>query len=304
MFATRPVVLHRLVLLAFLFLPLAVTGCGLDCFDDGALEAAYRDGEDTARAANQVDHDRGRADGLALDRTAGAAEGRTEGYRAGYDAGYESAGGYPAGYDVGYALGWDYGAADPIACSTGADDGWSDGEALGYDDGWNDAWPAGWDDGYAAGWDDGQGSCAAGATAAVPKKAQPTAAKASSDSDDERTCYRRGYARALDTGAYDRGLAEGKRDNPEYQAGYREVFPAAQVEGRAAGERAGRDDGERDGYDDGYAAGYDRVYADCYDDTYRDGYAAGWDDGWTAGWDDGWPTGYDDGYADGVAACP
>src|SRR5215510_1023815 len=106
-----------------------LAGCqngALDCFDGGSLEAAYLDGEHAAEAANAVNYDLGKRDGMALTRSDGEREGATEGYAAGRTAGYNGPSGYAAGYAEGATAGQADGLADPSACASGASAGHGD----------------------------------------------------------------------------------------------------------------------------------------------------------------------------------
>jgi flagellar biosynthesis/type III secretory pathway protein FliH len=273
---------------------LVASGCQkLDCFDGGALEAAYVEGQQSAAERNAAEFDRGRRDGLALTAEDGRRDGQRDGYEAGFDDGYYGPGGYAGGYNQGYDDGHDDGVADPAACEDGADLGAADGDADGFATGDADGYDVGFGDGYDAGFGDAIASCPAarltGVTAAAPV-----------DEGDQRTCFDRGYRQTLDARAYDRGLAEGKRDNPDYQRGYAEAYPPAFAAGRSDGAIAGYNDGYDAGYDAGYDEGYEAVFADCYDAAYTDAFDGGYSDGYDDGYDDGYGEGYDDGYDDGA----
>jgi hypothetical protein len=294
-----PLFAMRVVLLALLAL---VTACNqLDCFDQGELEAAYHDGGRAAQTANAANYDRGRADGLALKRPAGERDGNTEGYAAGHDAGYHSTAGYPAGYSAGTAPGQIAGLADPAACTTGAGDGYADGRQAGYSDAFDTASGDAYDIGYDAGFADGVATCADGSTLTGNVARTDSAAPADTlpRSKDARVCYGRGFDAAMDVNAYARGLDDGKRANPDYQAGYHATYPAAfahgQGDGITAGYQDGYEDGYRRGYDDGYAVNYDACYEGAHAHGYDAGYADGWDAGYSSGYDDGYTSGYDDG---------
>ena len=306
--AELPTVTFRLVALAStLALAVAGSGCDVDCFDEGDLEAAYRDGQRAGAAISAADYERGRGDGLALDRAAGAVDGQAEGRAQGYADGYDSSAGYRGGYGDGHARGWDDGVADPTACKTGGDTGWYEGDAAGADAAWQQAWSEAHEDGYDAGWYAGE-ACTNRAVQLAPTPTEVEAAPAPTQDEvedgDVRTCYRRGFASTSDEDAYGNGLAAGKRDNPEYQTGYREAYPRGHADGVHEGVVAGYDAGMHDGYSAGYTEGYDQIYGGCYQLGYDDGYASGWNRGWAAGWDAGWAAGYEAGFAEAVARCP
>ncbi len=101
-----------------------LAGCdSLDCLDGAALEASYRDGEQTAAERNQSELERGRQEALRLTRRDGETDGYNDGYDAVYYDCYDQA--YPDGYNAGYDDGF-YGGLD-AGYSEGYDDGYSDG---------------------------------------------------------------------------------------------------------------------------------------------------------------------------------
>jgi hypothetical protein len=273
-------------------------GCGIDCFDGAELEAAYRAGEALAAEANRAAYDRGRADGLALTRADGERDGDADGYATGYADGYEGPFGYAGGWNEGYVYGNDAGLSDPSACSTGAADGHAAGASAGHSDAWDAGWTDGWNVGYSDGWYAGNSTCA-GKPAARTSAAPATADDDPPDPDDLRACKAYGYDDAVDPAAYSRGFEDGKRANPEYQAGYQAAFTAAYQRGVPDGEADGWFDGYTDGYASGFAEGYDVAYLSCWDQAwqygYDEGFAGGWDSGWSSGYSDGYSEGYDDG---------
>jgi hypothetical protein len=184
-------------------------GC-VDCFDGAELEAAHREGEVEALAINHVEYGRGYDRGSLLTYDDGLADGDRDGYADGHYDGYYSELGYPRGYDDGFVEGQHEGLFNPNACTSGADQGWVDGENNGYNTGWDEGHGLGWDDGYADGLADGSASC--------------ELALARLERDEAQICHERGYDRRLDRGAFDRGYADGKRDNVDYQAGYSEQY--------------------------------------------------------------------------------
>jgi hypothetical protein len=106
-----------LILLAVL-----ATGCdGLDCFDDGPLEQAYRDGEARAQIDNATEFERGKQAGLALTFADGERDGAADGYADGFSTGYAI--GYGAGFFDGHVAGSGDGARDPAACAATATPG-------------------------------------------------------------------------------------------------------------------------------------------------------------------------------------
>jgi flagellar biosynthesis/type III secretory pathway protein FliH len=259
------------------------TACDrLDCFDGAQLESAYRTGEAQAAAENQAAFERGRTDGLAATR----ADGEREGWQAGYDDGY--ADGYEEMYDDGYDRGWVDGGNGAVdaGCSAGAADGDGDGYDAGYGDGHDAGYEDAYGDGWNTGWNDGAATC--------------PAARKRPDPEDVRACQVRGHDAVIDPWAYARGLDEGKRLNPEYQAGFQEAYPRGWSAGAPVGRDAGWDAGYADGHAAGWEAGFEAGYVSCYDQVYAAAYADGWDSGYTAGWDTGWYAGYDSGYAEGA----
>ena len=86
--------------------------------------------------------------------------------------------------------------------------------------------------------------------------------------------------RIVDATAYDRGRAEGKRQNPDYQEGYLATYPPAWDRGRRDGISAGYSDGWNDGYSSGYDVGYATVYDGCYSGAYSSSYDSAYDRGW------------------------
>ena len=281
-----------LLIAAFLALP----ACKIDCFDDAELEAAYREGEQAAIDANAVEFDRGKTTGLSLTYADGERDGAVEGYEDGYGTGYTSIAGYPSGYSAGFDRGNSDGVFDPTACTNGSADGLADGDMAGYTDGYDAAYQEGFDTGYPVGYDDGAATCNAAARTLAPPPSGD-----GSDPDDVRHCYDRGFDKLLDPFAYERGLAEGKRLNPEYQAGYVTTYAPNFDRGERDGVVAGYSDGWNDGYATGYATGYASVYDGCYNGSYSSAYSAGYDDGWEVGWPAGYDAGYYDGYSDGAA---
>lgn len=271
-----------------------ISACDVDCFDDAELEASYREGEQAAVAANAAHYDEGRVAGLSLTKQDGERDGLYEGYDDGYGTGYGHA--FPIGYNDGYSRGHTEGYLDPAACSDGSSDGFDDGDYDGYEAGYDDAHADGYDVGYGVGYDTGLETCGGEAVAARTDAAPADDAK---KSDDEKLCYRRGFEKIDDPTSYDRGLAEGKRLNPDYQAGYQSTYPAAFDRGDRDGTSAGYSDGWNEGFASGYAEGYAIVYDGCYASSYStafdDAYEDGWDDGWGSGWDSGYAAGYSDG---------
>jgi flagellar biosynthesis/type III secretory pathway protein FliH len=286
---------------------IAVTGCDdLNCFDDGPLEASYTEGTAAAERENALQFDAGKAAGLRLTRADGARDGERDGYDAGFSEGYELA--YGAGHADGEADGFDDGATDPGACAAGTSDGRADGEADGYADSYDAGFADGAATGYNEGFADGSETCTGGekrrapADLVLPTSAtqgrvplEPAPAQTGADPEELRQCRARGYDSALDEFAYLRGFAEGKRENPDYQAGYREAFPIAHARGYSDGGNAGYSDG----YDDGYANGYDAAFGAAYDSCYATGYDDGYDSGSSNGYDPGFSAGYSSGYSDG-----
>jgi hypothetical protein len=277
----------RLLALAALASTL-LAGC-VDCFDGAELEAAYREGEAQAEDINAGEYQRGRLDAAQLTFEDGLADGDADGYAAGYNDGFYGLLGYASGFELGYLDGHDDGVFDPTACDAGANDGYVAGHYDGYDHGWSDGYTIAYDDGYEIGIADGESSCDFLAIEL--------------ERDEPQICRDRGYDHTLDRGAFDRGYADGRRDNPEYQAGYAARFDPAYEIGHADGQIDGWDAGYVDGYDGGYIDGYDAAYYDCRDQAYPDGF----DDGYAAGWDASLGPGFDDGYAsgfeDGRAEC-
>ena len=275
----------------------ANAGCDdLNCFDGAGLEAKYNEGADIAAAENAAQFEQGKTFGLSLTRADGEREGAAAGYSDGYSAGYNSPDGYDAGYQDAYDEGSSDGAFDGSACSSGTSDGYSDGRSDGYDDAYSDGYSEGYSDGESSGASDGEAACEAPEVARVAgggttgslalvknrMKSTPSIAPQPEDHADDvdpeeaRVCYKRGYDDSYDYLAYERGVSEGKRLNPEYQAGFRSTYDAAYAAGVLDGIDAGYRDGSIDGYDDGY------------DDGGSDGYDAGYDDGYSNGYDDGW----------------
>lgn len=300
----------------------ANAGCdSLNCFDGAGLEAKYDEGVERAAVVNGEHFAQGKAAGLALTRTDGERDGEREGYDAGFSAGYHSAEGYAAGYADAYDDGAIDGSYDTNACAAGGADGYADGSSDGYGDAYSDGHADGYSSGYSAGGADGAAACDApalvggsaklagarttGAFATVASRGerapvaapQGTTPPAGDDVDphDARVCYDRGFDENYNADAFDQGLAEGKRLNPEYQAGYRATFDPAFARGERDGVSAGYADGALDGYDDGYADAAGAIYDGCY----ADGYSAGYADGGASGYDAGYGDGYDSGYTDG-----
>nr|MBA2539141.1 hypothetical protein [Deltaproteobacteria bacterium] len=201
---------------------LAVTGCDrVDCFDNGPNEAGYREGEDTARAENAASFTRGKTAGLALTRADGEADGLAEGYDDGFATGFDR--GYGVGYSDGVTSGSLDGANDPGACAAGASAGLSDGEADGHTDSYDGGFADGNSAGYEAGFAEGVATCDGNAVRkrAPAEEEEPRPGSARDGLAREvGVCRDRGYLETLDATAYAAGLAEGKRDNPDYQAGY------------------------------------------------------------------------------------
>src|SRR5690606_35163770 len=123
----------RFVLSGLLFTVLAAFGAGcadLDCFDDGALEAAYLDGQAAAERDNAAAYEDGYERGLSLTRRDGERAGAANGYDKGYDDGYRGPGGYHDGFDDGFARGKTEGSTT-TACHEGAAHGAADGDGAG-----------------------------------------------------------------------------------------------------------------------------------------------------------------------------
>jgi len=176
-------------------------GCRrLDCFENAALSAAYREGERAATMQNAAAYDAGRGAGLALTAVDGANDGGSEGWSAGWARGYDDS--FAAGYDAGWNDGLRDGNLDPSACVQGdADGAWAgdaDGAAAGDAEGYASGWPEGWDQG----WIDGDATCPA------PRARTPRTKDV--DAEDLATCRDRGYAVAIDPGPYARGYGHGK----------------------------------------------------------------------------------------------
>jgi hypothetical protein len=192
------------------------------------------------------------------------------------------------------AVDYDHGHRDGLALTKA--DGERDGQTEGYHDGYADAYDAAYgvayDDGYNAGIADGAATCESAARIAPDAAAPPP-------DGDAGVCYQRGYDQAIDRTAYSRGLAQGKLDNPDYQAGYKPAYAGAYAAGQSDGSTNGYDDGVAAGYTDGYAAGYGASYDACYAGAYDDGYSDGSTQGGDPGASDGYNAGYSDGYADG-----
>ena len=277
----------RLLLAALLALS-SLTGC-INCFDDGELEAAHREGEALAKDANAAAYDRGHSEAGTLSFADGVADGDYDGYEDGYFDGYYGPVGYPNGYDRGYIDGHGVGLFDPAACTGGANDGYVAGENAGYYAGWDDGYGQAWDDGYGAGYNDGASACDYHATKVDP--------------DEAEVCVQRGYDRNLDRTSHERGYQAGKLDNPEYQAGYASQYELAYFKGLGHGELDGYDDGQFDGFNDGFVTGYDVAYFECYDQAYPDGFDAGHGAGWTEGLNLGYSEGYQAGYEDAASEC-
>ena len=202
------------------------SGCEVDCFDNGPLEQSFHDGQTAAETANTAAFNDGYATGRALTQVDGEREGAEAGYNAGFITGYHS----PAGYDSGYAAAYDLGAYDGsrdlTACSIGTGDGYSDGTADGEREGYDSAWSSGWAAGYSDGQSEGQAWCdSQGVAAAAPHEDETVTPSSDADRKDLRVCYARGYSDIEDWSSYARGLSDGKRDNPEYQDGYRAAYP-------------------------------------------------------------------------------
>jgi flagellar biosynthesis/type III secretory pathway protein FliH len=277
-------------------LGLALGACDrIDCFDDGPLEAAYLDGQAAAQVDNRAAFDRGKVDGLALTRADGQREGAIDGYADGFADGYDQT--YSLGVSDGLASGSADGANDPGACDAGQADGYAAGQADGYQDSYDAGFDDGASDGYGDGYADGSATCDAGVAPVAKSGGNQRSQKPEADPGDKGVCRDRGYQSALDPTAYDRGLAEGKRENPDFQAGYRETYAPAYDNGVIDGMDVGYDDG----FDDGYAAGYDASYQDTYDACFDGAYGAGYDDGAAGGYDGGYGDGYDAGYSDGYS---
>src|SRR5258705_329403 len=83
---------------------------------------------------------------------------------------------------------------------------------------------------YGGGYSDGAASCSSARVGAPPPASD-------ADPEDLKTCYARGYDQQIDRSALQRGLADGKHDNPDYQAGYRATFQPAYLRGETAGRR-------------------------------------------------------------------
>ena len=192
------------------------------------------------------------------------------------------------------AVDYDHGQRDGLALTKadgerdGAADGYHDGYADAYDAAYSDAYDGGYSDGYA----DGAATCDTAARVAPDASAPPP-------DGDARVCYDKGYDETIDRTAYDRGLAQGKLDNPDYQAGYRPAYAGAYSAGQSDGATNGYLDGTSDGYNDGYADGYAASYDACYAGAYDDGYSDGATQGGDPGASDGYNAGYSDGYGDG-----
>lgn len=280
---------------------LGLSACGgLDCFDDGPLEAAFADGEVAAEEQNLRDHEQGRQLGLSLTLQDGRDEGLLLGYEYGYSDGYNSPAGFASGYDAGYDTGDADGRSDPAACSDGAAQGAYDGDGDGYNAGYDAGYSAGYGPGYDDGYTAAQSECSDATGAYRPASVAPTLRHADEpDPDDVEACYQRGYRVVFDESAYPRGLAAGKLENPDFQEGYHQTYPDAydsrQFDGQLAGYADGQDSGYADGYDDGYNERYTACYADGYEEGYDEGYGAGDADGYEYGYEDGYLAGYDDG---------
>lgn len=307
--------LRTMKLLLAALLALGANGCvdEIDCFDGAGLEAKYVEGSERAYAQNTLEYEAGKTDGLSLTRADGEREGAADGYSAGFTSGYNSGEGYDAGYRDAYDDGSYDGSFDSDACSAGTSDGYAAGASDGYDDAFSDGYDDAYGDGYSDGASDGESACEpvevariapsaeTGAHASVNDRMTPVSDAPAPmetetvDPHEARVCYTRGYDEHINRGAYAEGLADGKRLNPEYQAGYRAAYEPAFAAGVLDGIDAGYSDGAYDGYEAGYADAAGAVYDGCYADGYADGYASGGSDGY----DDGASTGYDDGYSDG-----
>src|SRR5262249_11710385 len=143
------------------------------------------------------------------------------------------------------------------------------------------------------------GGCDDGDDCGIVARTTHTGETRAARSKDEQVCYGRGYAKALDNTAYDRGLADGKLANLNYQAGYHATYPDADTRGHADGltdgDSAGYQDGYGDGYDDGFSVTYDGCYGGPYSDAYDSAYSNGASDGYSSGYSDGYSSGYSDG---------
>lgn len=272
-----------------------VPGCEIDCFDNGELEASYREGQDQARRANAAEYELGRMTGLSLTRQDGLADGSYTGYSDGHLAGYYGVWGYSHGYNFGYADGDYAGSFDPTACSEGANDGLADGEDAGFSAGSTAGYDEGWYAGYDAGWDVGASTCD-GRGGSLAREDEPT-----TDPADRRTCRNRGYDAVVDRSAYERGFSDGKLANPDYSAGYREAYSPAFARGEADGEDAGYSEGYAAGYSDGYDDSAYAIYDACYRDAWNAAYGHGYEDGWASGNPQGYSDGHAAGYEDGAA---